>query len=200
MTSASKTQRMRNPEWLLTQARFDLLLSLLSPDPAEAGARYERLRGRLIIFFTRRMLFFPEDLADEALNRLTRRLEGGEIIVNVEGYVLGVARHIMQEQFARLEMERKAGEEYSRNNSTQNPTTMQEKEILLEKMTKCLDRLPASDQQLISDYYLPEGISNIVARKRLAQSIGITQAELRKRIFKLRRAMQKCMQARSLSL
>jgi RNA polymerase sigma factor (sigma-70 family) len=196
----SKGPRGRNPEWLLTQARFDLLLSNLSPQPTEAGARYERLRGRLIVFFSRRMLSFPEDLADEALNRLTRRLEEGEVIENIEGYALGIARHIAQEQIARIDAERTAAEEFSRNTSQETDTTTEEEEILLERMKRCLDRLPRSDRDLLSGYFLTGESGKILVRKRLAEARGITPAALRKRIFELRGAIQKCIRTRRISL
>jgi DNA-directed RNA polymerase specialized sigma24 family protein len=190
----------RSTEWHLTQVRFDLLLSRLSPHPAEAGAQYEMLRGRLILFFSRRMLSYPEDLADEALNRLTRRLEEGEVIAKIEGYALGIARHVMQEQFVRIDTERAAVEEFSRNVSQQTHTIDEDEEIELQRMKKCLGRLPRSDQQLLSDYYLVGESGKIPARKRLAEARDVTPAALRKRVFELRGAIQKCIRNQRTSL
>jgi DNA-directed RNA polymerase specialized sigma24 family protein len=191
---------MRSTEWHLTQERFDLLLSHLSPQSAEAGARYEMLRGRLILFFSRRMLSFPEDLADETINRLTRRLGEGEVIANIERYALGIGRHVMQEQFVRIDTERAAGEEFSRNISQQTHTTGEDEEIELERMEKCLGRLPRSDQRLLSDYYLAGESGKILARKRLAEARGVTPAALRKRVFELRGAIQRCIRNQRISL
>src|SRR5580692_9915969 len=82
----------------LTAATFDLLLTKLAPDPTQAGLRYEKLRTRLIAFFLRRMLPAPEDLADETINRLARRLFEGEQVASIEAYALGIARYVLKEQ------------------------------------------------------------------------------------------------------
>ncbi len=161
---------MRNRNGQLTRERFSLLLSHLSADPAERGARYEMLRGRLIFFFSRRMLRFPEDLADEVLNRIARRLEEGEAIARIEGYALGIARHVLQEQRAKDDRERAAAEEFHWNISRETLTTDEDEEIRLARMKNCLEQLPHSDQELLSEYYLAEGSGKIAARKRLAKA------------------------------
>jgi len=191
---ASQDPRARSRNGQLTRERFGLLLSHLSVDPAERGARYEMLRGRLIFFFSRRMLPFPEDLADEVLNRIARRLEEGEAIARIEGYALGIARHVLQEQRAKGDRERAAAEEFHWNISRETLTTDEDEEIRLARMKNCLEQLPHSDQQLLSEYYLAEGSGKIAARKRLAKAREITQAALRKRVFVLRGMIQRCMQ------
>jgi DNA-directed RNA polymerase specialized sigma24 family protein len=190
---ASHSPSARRRDWQLTRERFHLLLSHLSADPADRGRRYEMLRGRLIFFFMRRMLPLPEDLADEVLNRLARRLEEGEAVARIEGYALGIARHVLQEQRADSVRERTASEEFHRNVSYEKLTT-DEDEIRLERMKNCLERLPQSDQEMLSEYYLAEGSAKIPMRKRLAKARGMTQAALRKRVFLLRGMVQRCMQ------
>jgi DNA-directed RNA polymerase specialized sigma24 family protein len=191
---ASQSPRARNRDRQLTRERFDLLLSHLSVDPAERGTRYEMLRGRLIFFFLRRMLPLPEDLADEVLNRLARRLEEGEALASIEGYALGIARHLLQEQRAHSDRERTASEEFHRNVSQETLTPDEDEEIRLSHMKRCLERLPHSDREMLSEYYLAEGSEKIPIRKRLAKARGITQAALRKRVFVLRGLVQRCMQ------
>jgi len=182
---ASQSAHARNRDRQLTRQQFDLLLSHLSINPAEGGDRYEMLRGRLIFFFSHCMLPLPEDLADEVLNRLARKLEA---------YALGIARHVLQEQRANSDRERGANEEFHRNVSREMPTIDEEEEIRLEHMKKCLDRLPLSDRVMLSEYYLADGSVKISVRKRLAMTKGMTQATLRKRVFALRRLVQRCMQ------
>jgi len=191
---ASQGPRARSRDWQLTPERFELLLSHLSIDPAERGTRYEMLRGRLIIFFSRRMLALPEDLADEVLNRIARRLEEGEAISRIEGYALGIARHVLQEQRAQGDRERSAAEEFHWNISRETLTTDEGEEIRLARMKDCLERLPHSDQEMLSEYYLAEGSGKIPARRRLAKAREMTQAALRKRVFVLRGMIQRCMQ------
>lgn len=194
MNPSSQGTRTRNRDWQLTRERFALLLSHLSIDPAERGTRYEILRGRLIFFFLRRMLPLPEDLADEVLNRLARRLEEGEAIAGIEGYALGIARHVLQEQRAKSDRERTAGEEFHRNVSHETLTTDEDEERRLARMRDCLERLPRSDQEMLSEYCLADGIGKILVRQRLAKARDMTQAALRKRVFVLRGMIQRCMQ------
>jgi DNA-directed RNA polymerase specialized sigma24 family protein len=193
--SQTQNPRVRRPDQQLTQHRFDLLLSHLAIDTADSASRYEMLRGRLVVFFSRRMVAFPEDLADEVLDRLARRLEEGEAIARIEGYALGIARHILQEHYVRNDRETAAGEEFHGNVSRQTLTTDEEEaeEIRLERMKHCFDRLPRGDQKLLSEYCLAEGSSKIAVRKRLADARSMTQAALRKRVFLLRGMIQRCM-------
>jgi hypothetical protein len=104
------------------------------------------------------------------------------------------------EQIARIDAERTAAEEFSRNISQETDTTEEEEEILLERMKQCLDRLPRSDRDLLSGYFLTGESGKILVRKRLTEARGITPAALRKRIFELRGAIQKCIRTRRISL
>ena len=64
----------------LTTDTFTRLLNSLDEDRERAGEKYEELRRTLIRFFEWRGAPFPEEHADEALNRVARRLgEGVEI-------------------------------------------------------------------------------------------------------------------------
>src|SRR5262249_39699376 len=61
-------------DWELTPEAFSKLLAELSPDPEVAGEKYEELRGQLIKFFEWRGSFFPDQRADETLNRVARKI------------------------------------------------------------------------------------------------------------------------------
>jgi hypothetical protein len=63
-----------------------------------ASGRVEVSRQRLIKFFEWRGLFFPDELADETLDRTTRKIDEGEQIEkNVIALVLGAARFVFLE-------------------------------------------------------------------------------------------------------
>src|SRR5262245_350687 len=94
MDSVSSPEKERE----LTPKAFTKLLAKLSADPEVAGVEYEELRRRLIKFFEWRGAFFPEDLADETLNRTARKIdEGEEIEKNVIALALGVAHFVFLE-------------------------------------------------------------------------------------------------------
>ena len=64
-----------NKNWSLSQEAFDALLDWLDSDREQAGIKYEQIRSRLIKIFTGRGCVDPEDLADETINRVTRKLK-----------------------------------------------------------------------------------------------------------------------------
>src|SRR5262249_60796897 len=85
-------------EWELTSEAFSKLLAELSPDSEAAGEKYEELRGQLIKFFEWRGSLFPDQHADEALNRVARKIDEGERIEkSVTAFALGVARFVLLE-------------------------------------------------------------------------------------------------------
>src|SRR5262245_61309060 len=90
--SVSKSQGTLNAESL---AKF---LACLDPDPDRAGARYESLRLTLMKFFDWRGAHFPEECADETINRVIRKIDEGESIRDVPTYCQGVARLVLLEK------------------------------------------------------------------------------------------------------
>src|SRR5262249_53598701 len=61
--------------WNLTQESFDRLLLWLDPDREQEGRKYELIRLRLIKVFNRYGWTTPEDLADESINRVARKID-----------------------------------------------------------------------------------------------------------------------------
>src|SRR5215216_208156 len=61
-------------EWKLTNEEFDDLLSWLDPDRERAGIRYEEIRDDLIKKFRLCWCSAAEDLADETINRVVKKL------------------------------------------------------------------------------------------------------------------------------
>src|SRR5690348_13383082 len=84
-------------KWALTQDAFDKLLITLGPDRESAGEKYLEVRSNLIRFFEWRGCSFPEDHADETINRVAKRVSEGEVIQNPAGYFMGAARLLLLE-------------------------------------------------------------------------------------------------------
>ena len=59
---------------VLRQDEFDRLLTWLDPDPERAGSMYEKIRWRLIAILAARGCRVPEELADETIDRVARRV------------------------------------------------------------------------------------------------------------------------------
>src|SRR6202035_1353560 len=92
----------------LTAASFEALLARLDSDRERAGERYETIRRRLVRLFEWRGGEGPEELADETINRVARRMsEGTEIrATDPLGYFFGVAHRVYKEVLRARQKER----------------------------------------------------------------------------------------------
>jgi hypothetical protein len=178
----------------LTQEALERLLQALGRNRDEAAARYERLRARLVFFFARRQLILAESLADEALDRLAVRLTTGERIEVLESYAYGIARLVAQEEGRRSIREADANRHYARNISSASDT--QSERETQEAMEACLSQHSEADRKLLMEYYTTRGRALIDHRRQLAESLGMTPNAFRKRVFRLRRAIEVCVLAR----
>jgi DNA-directed RNA polymerase specialized sigma24 family protein len=171
---------------------FSRLLGALGDTPQKAGLHYEQLRAKLFFFFTRRSLQFPEDLADEVLDRLGRRLSEGLAISSVDAFALGVARHVVQEQSA-IRNQPQAVDPSFFDNIPAILTTPNEDERIAH-LERCLRRLPSFEARLLKGYYSADG-GSITARRNMAERLGIPPGTLRQRAFLIRRRLLECVKA-----
>lgn len=177
----------------LTAEEFEALLAHLAPDREQAGERYEDIRRRLVRLFEWRHCAAPEELADEAINRVARRLAQG-IEIHAEspfGYFCGVAHHVGQE------MLRERGRERStfRTASTLAALAAEPEpgaERRLACLHACLARLPGDQRRLILQYHQGGERARIDGRQRLARELGIGANALRIRAHRIRRRLEDC--------
>ena len=85
-------------EWTLSAEALARFLAGLDPDSDRAGEKYESLRLTLMKFFDWRGAHFPEELADETINRVIRKIDEGETIRDLPTYCHGVARLVLLEK------------------------------------------------------------------------------------------------------
>jgi hypothetical protein len=64
-------------------------------------------------------------------------------------------------------------------------------------MEHCLASLPKADLELLTTYYLAEGQSRIVSRRRLAERLNINSGALRARIFLICKELRSCIRSRT---
>ena len=72
----------------LTQFSLENLMSALDSERNRAGEKYQRLHRRLVKWFEARGTFVAEELADETLDRVARKLSEEEI-QNIPAYTSG---------------------------------------------------------------------------------------------------------------
>src|SRR6185295_7239023 len=82
-----------------TQKEFDSLMTWLASNGEDPGSKYEHIRQSLVKVFTWNGCSGPEDLADVAIDRVTRKAP--EIMINYSGdpalYFYGVAKRMLRE-------------------------------------------------------------------------------------------------------
>jgi DNA-directed RNA polymerase specialized sigma24 family protein len=178
--------------WALTRAAFDELLAALNADRDEAGERYLEMRGNLLRFFEWRGCPFPEEHADETINRVARRLSEGEAIRDPAQYSIGVARMLLLEIHKERARERRALSELTDPDAT--TSEFEDPEQRVECLESCLASLSAGNRELILQYYQGEKGSKIENRKRLAERFGAEINTLRMRALRLREKLQGCVE------
>ena len=177
--------------WILTKQAFDELLNHFSPDRNEAGRQYEVMRVKLRRFFEWRSCLVPEELVDETINRVARRISEGENIFNLNGYFSTVARLVFMESL-RDRDRTSVGLDTIPETPAEAPSEDDQMELRLRCLDSCLERLPIESRTLILKYYLYERRAKIDLRKQLADSLGIPMNALRIRAFRLRTGLERC--------
>jgi DNA-directed RNA polymerase specialized sigma24 family protein len=171
--------------WTLTPHAFDLLLAALDSDRDRAAVAYEQLRHRLIGLLQWWGAPHAEDLADETLDRVARKLEHGAAIDagSFGAYVRGVARMVYYEW---------TREPRNHSNGRDQAVPLQPDDV--ERASQCLDRCLASldpaDSRLLLRYYAAGKSADI--RKQLADDVAISITALRIRMHRLRGQIVRC--------
>jgi RNA polymerase sigma factor (sigma-70 family) len=161
------------------------LLAGLDSDRERAALKYEEIRRRLIKRFRSRGCIEAEDLADETINRVIRRLnEIGEFTGDCEPYFYGVANKVLMEHQRRRQPQPPVANDVNSNRAEQEDRCLEE----------CIAKLSDENRQLLLQYYQGEGRAKIEQRKQLAENLGIAPNALRIRAFRIRAALQECVE------
>lgn len=181
-TAMSPAKKLQTIE----QEDFDQLLSWLDPDANQAGLIYERIRWRLIAILASRGCSIPEELADETIDRVARRvIDIQETYVGDKSiYFLGVMNNVHHEYLKRPALPR----------LVERDDDVETKERTHLCLDKCLDKLAPHSRQLIERYYAENKQAKIDLRKRIAAEFGISLNTLRLRALRIRERLQICIE------
>ena len=179
--------------WSLTGEAFDRLLQELGSDPEAAAREYEVLRKRLIAYFDWRGAEAPETLADDAMDRVARKLAQHQTIENLRSYLFGVAKNVWREAEKRRVRARVAVHTLPR--PAWDETTEADEERIAH-LGRCLQELPGDARALIVAYYQGAGRTHLAERKLLAQRLGIAYATLKTRAHRIRQRLEECLGSR----
>jgi DNA-directed RNA polymerase specialized sigma24 family protein len=176
----------------LTSETFAKLLASLDADRDRAGEKYEDLRRTLTRFFEWRSAPFPEEHADEALNRVAKKLGEGVEVRNIGGYCYEVARLIFLEAVKGRSKRTHLDSIEFEARVADNVDATTEKELRLACLDDCLGVLPSESAALILEYYRYEKRAQIDRRKALAERFGVRREALANRAQRLRDKLEQC--------
>ncbi len=175
--------------WELDDRALRGLLARLDASPAVAGEKYEQLRRGLVKIFDWRGAPAPEACADETIDRVARKLDGGEVIEDVIKFAHGVARLVWLEQNRRPEA-REIGLDVAIG--LPNAAVDDADDQRLSCLERCLGELDAEARDLILKYYVDARRDRIRARAAMASTLGLTQNALRSRAQRIRDRLERC--------
>ena len=179
-------------KWALTKEAFDRLLAWLAPDREQAGRKYEEIRSTLIKGFTKHGCRTPEDLADETVNRVAKKLPEIEptYVGDPAPYFYAVAYNIYREYLRKPETV-----PLPQLNLPAPVPSPDEAADEMEPVLRCLRRsiqhLNQRDRDVILQYYHGEKQLKIRTRKELALRLELSLPALRLLAQRVRKRLKK---------
>lgn len=179
----------RMKQGALSQSSFDEFLTGLDPDRDKAGQKYEALRTRVVKFFEWRACRFPDDLADETLDRIVKKIATGVKVNDPVNYSYGVARLVYLEDRKRQSKEQAVVIELP----VKTPAVDDDDdEARLDCLESCLSQMPKNSRTMILHYYRDDKQAKIDHRKRIAEKFNISVNALRIKALRIRTKLEEC--------
>jgi DNA-directed RNA polymerase specialized sigma24 family protein len=189
----------KKKDWALTPPAFQELLEWLDEGVSSDGRQYLEMRSRLVAYFDRKNCLGPEDLADETLNRVARRLEEeGRIETETPAkYCYTVARFVFMEYLRQTDREQGLRVDLRQVPSNHPDTSdVEDRRQIREQLLDCLDRctgqLEPRNRQIILRYYVGREGAKIQNRRALAGELGISMNALSIRACRIRDSLEGC--------
>lgn len=178
----------------MSRESLERLLEILDPDPDRAAQRYKRIRRRLERLFEWRGARFPEDLADETLTRVARKLDQG---LEIEAddpypYFCGVAHLLFKEVLREERQEHRLLDPASWPAPVAPGTGDEENDDRAAALQECLERLKPEMRELILEYYEGTGRERIESRQAMAARLGVPMNAIRIRAHRIRMRLERC--------
>lgn len=184
--------------WPRSPNAFHQLLHWLDEGVDSRGEKYLDIRRRLVHYFDRKNCLSPDELADETLNRVARRLAevGAMQDSSPARYCYIMARFVFleyQRRPGRSEVSLEELPDCKKGLAASQPN--QEVEAQGKRLTcleTCLNHLDADHRRLILEYYRGEQRSKIERRRDLASRLGLTMNALSIRACRIRNGLEDC--------
>jgi DNA-directed RNA polymerase specialized sigma24 family protein len=201
MTEVPDKTFSRRAEWTLSKDALQRLLAWLDGDANSDGRAYVEMRRRLRDYFGRKSCRTPDDLADETLTRVARRLEE-EGITRAETparYCYIVARFVFLEHLRETKaypLVTQVSGDVAPQPSAPSAADAAEaaglQEKLLACLRKCLRELDPLNHRIITRYYICSERVKIDNRRELAESLELSVNALTVRACRIRARLDAC--------
>lgn len=172
---------------VFNQSSFEKLLTWLDGDREMAGQRYEAIRLRLNKKFFGWGCAYAEELADETIDRVIKKIDF--LRENYEGdptpYFYAVAKKVF------VEFIRKPATQELPLNLAHKQFDTEKLENLDQCLSKCLKQLSADQRRLILNYYSKDSQMKLRQRRQMTEDLRITPENLRVRAHRIRHKLQK---------
>ena len=170
----------------LTQDDFDCLLKWLDSNRTKAGDKYELIRNGLIEVFNYKGCTGAEDLADETIDRVAKRVKdiSESFVGDPARFFYGVAKKVHLEYL-------------KRKRPTELPLVLEAPQIEdveqeYECLDQCMEKLTPSNRALILQYYSGQKRAKIDSRRAILGVLNLKPSALRVRVFRIREGLEKC--------
>jgi DNA-directed RNA polymerase specialized sigma24 family protein len=206
----SRDDAVSNPalkkNWAPDESALNRLLTWFDQGSDSGGERYLEIRRRLVAYFERKDCLFPDELADDTLNRVARRLqeEGAIEDASPAHYCYIVARFVFMEYLRRPERTHSSIDELSDPDHLAAVASFAQADAdaeiapgIVDALEQCLESLRTEERSLILEYYRGEQRSKIVARRELAERLGLSMNALSIRACRLRARLELCVKKRT---
>jgi DNA-directed RNA polymerase specialized sigma24 family protein len=200
MNELSARKGKKKKDWSLNTRAFQRLLTWLDEDANSDGQKYREMRRRLLAYFDRKNCLTPDELADETLNRVARRLEEEGAI---EGdsparYCYIVARFVFMEHLRTMQRDNTLVNNLRQQPQADGPVASEAddeqkmKERRLNCLEQCLNGLESASREIIARYYVGKARVKIEHRRALAEELGVTMNALSIRAYRIRDKLEAC--------
>ncbi len=189
---------MQKKDWELNQSAFHRLLNWFDEGTDSGGQKYLEMRYRLTKYFDRKNCLSPDELADETLNRVARRLveEGSITDTTPAKYCYTLAKYVFLEHLREQGREnlRLGGLTVSSKSIDRSAVLAEqrEKEKRLDCLERCTQNLDPDIREMIFQYYSGEQRVKIENRRSLASRLGISINALSIRACRVREKLESC--------
>ncbi|MEO5859320.1 MAG: hypothetical protein ABIR33_10260 [Pyrinomonadaceae bacterium] len=184
-------------KWKASEASFTRFLAWIDNGAESEGQEYLALRARLVAYFERKGCDVPDDLADETLERVNRRLdEEGSIDTDTPArFCYITAKFVFFEDLRSGRRKESSAETADLENfkagDPQNEDD-ERKELLSRCLDRCLSILSVEERDLIVAYYFGERRAKIDHRREVAAKLSLTSNALAIRACRIRTRLETC--------